>query len=167
MKQKSFAILIVSLIVLITCFAVWRTSITKYKPKSSEEGKICEVFIKYITSRNNRDAETFLSTLHDDCIYMITKDLIVNKEQLKGYLPSLWMQNDNDKAAFGRCMAWECWHENHCKTVMLVNPKFRISGQHAQVDFKIVSGLFMDDNYFRLVKEKDSWLITEFMRPIY
>ena len=98
---------------------------------------------------------------------MVTKDMIVGKDWLKDMLPGLWMQNDDNTAAFGRCMAWECWHENNYRTVMLVNPKFSISGQQAHVDFKIVSGLFMDDNYFRLVKENDAWLITEFLRPVY
>ena len=98
---------------------------------------------------------------------MVTKDMIVGKDRLQDMLPGLWMQNDDNTAAFGRCMAWECWHENNYRTVMLVNPKFSISGQQAHVDFKIVSGLFMDDNYFRAVKENDAWLITEFLRPIY
>ena len=98
---------------------------------------------------------------------MVTKDLIVGKKRLKAMLPGLWMQNDDNQAAFGRCMAWECWHENYYRHVMLINPNFRISGLQASVDFKIVSGLFMDDNYFQLVKEKESWQISQFMRPIY
>jgi hypothetical protein len=98
---------------------------------------------------------------------MVTKDAIVGKDQLKAMLPDLWMQNDDNHAAFGRCMAWECWHENYYREVMLINPQFRIADRQASVAFKIVSGLFMDDNYFRLIKEKDAWLIADFMRPIY
>lgn len=167
MKQKALVLLFVGFIALVAAFAAWRTPITKYNPKTAEEAKIAQVFIRYITSRNNRDAEGFLATLHGDCSYMVTKDLIVGKRHLEGMLPGLWMQNDDSNAAFGRCMAWECWHENNYRRVMLVNPKFRISGQQAHVDFKVVSGLFMDDNYFRLIEENDGWLITEFRRPIY
>ena len=166
-ETKKIVILFVGFIILITSYAAWRTPITQYTPKSPEELEITELFIKYITSRNNRDVESFLSTLHRKCKYMITKDLIASKNQLKAMLPNLWMQNDDNNAAFGRCMAWECWHENYYRQVMLINPKFRISGRHANVDFKIVSGLFMDDNYFQLVKEKDTWKISQFMRPIY
>jgi hypothetical protein len=63
-------------------------------------------------------------------------------------------------------MAWECWHENYYRSVMLINPKFRISQDRAYVEFKIVSGLFMDDHYFNVVKEKNDWLISQFSRPI-
>jgi hypothetical protein len=58
------------------------------------------------------------------------------------------MQNYDGNAAFGRCMAWECWHENYYQTVMPMNPKLRIEGDRANVDFKIVSGLFMDEITF-------------------
>ena len=152
------------LIISITVFASWRTPITKYKPKSPEERELSQLFIKYITSRNNREVKPFLSTLHRDCKYMVTKDFIAGKDELKAMLPGLWMQND-DKASIDRCMTWECIHENFYQTVMLINPKFRISGQQAKVDFKIVSGIFMDDNSFHIVKDKDTWLITQFMRP--
>jgi hypothetical protein len=63
---------------------------------------------------------------------MVTKDKIVSKKQLQAMLPALWMQNDDSNAAFGRCMAWECWHENYYKTVMLINPRFKISNGRAQ-----------------------------------
>ena len=81
-------------------------------------------------------------------------------------LPELWMQNKDGNAAFGRCMAWECWHENYYEKVMLINPKFQIFEDRAQVEFKIVSGIFMDDNYFDLVKDGNGWLISQFSRPI-
>jgi hypothetical protein len=167
LKQKLFISFFVGLIILITSFAAWRTPITKYKPKTIEEQEISELFIKYITARNNRNVKAFLSVIHNDCKYMITKDFIASKEQLEAKLPSLWMQNDDNNAAFGRCMAWECWHENYYRNVMLINPKFRISDHRANVNFKIVSGLFMDDNYFQLVKDNDAWKIIQFMRPIY
>lgn len=165
--KKIVAYLFSGLLIAITVFAIWRTPITKYKPKDSAEQSLTQLFIKYVTSRNNRDVNQFLSTLHENCVYMITKDLIVTKEQLGGLLPDLWMQNDDDTMAFGQCMAWECWHENYYKTVMLVNPKFRVSETRADVEFKIVSGLFMDDNYFELIKEDDTWLISRFSRPIF
>ena len=155
-------ILIISIIVL----GFWRTPITKYKPKSAEEDAITQIFLKYITSRNNRDKNSFLSTLHEDCKYMVTKYFIASKDELRAMLPELWMQNEDGNAAFGRCMAWECCHENYYKKVMLINPKFKISKDQAQVEFKIVSGLFMDDNYFNLVKENNGWLISQFSRPI-
>ena len=98
---------------------------------------------------------------------MVTKDRIVGKNELSRMLPELWMQNDNNDAAFGKCMAWECWHENYYRNVMLINPEFQIVDHRANVNFKIVSGLFMDDNYFQLIKENDAWLITKFMRPMY
>ncbi len=97
---------------------------------------------------------------------MVTKDLMATKNELRKMLPEIWMQNEDGNAAFGRCMAWECWHENYYRTVMLINPKFRISQDRAYVEFKIVSGLFMDDNYFDLVKENNDWLISQFSRPI-
>jgi len=151
----------------IAVFAFQRTPITEYKPKNTVETTLSQLFIKYITSRNNRDVDGFLSTLHKTCTYMVTKDRIVTKDQLKKMLPELWMQNDDNNAAFGRCMAWECWHENYYRKVMLINPKFRIEGNQADIDFKIVSGLFMDDNYFQVRKENGTWRITQFMRPIY
>ena len=98
---------------------------------------------------------------------MVTKDRIVGKNELSRMLPGLWMQNDNNNAAIGKCMAWECWHENYYRTVMLINPEFQIVGHKADANFKIVSGLFMDDNYFELIKKNDAWLITKFMRPMY
>lgn len=166
-KHQLFVFILAGLIISISAFAFWRTPITKYRSKTVEERALTQLFIKYIASRNNRDVDRFLSTLHQDCNYMVTKDLIATKDQLRAMLPGLWMQNDDDTAAFGRCMAWECWHENYYKTVMLINPKFRISGNRANVNFKIVSGLFMDDNYFHLVKENNNWLITQFRRPTY
>ena len=167
MKNKIFTFILTGLLIAITVFAFWRTSITKYKPKNDEERALAHLFIKYITSRNNRDVNQFLSTLHKDCKYMVTKDLIATKDELRGMLPDLWMQNDDNTMAFERCMAWECWHENYYKTGMLINPKFRISKSQADVDFKFVSGLFMDDNYFHLIKENNTWLIVQFLRPIY
>jgi hypothetical protein len=144
----------------------WRTPITKYRPKSADEDAITQIFLKYITSRNNHDKNRFLSTLHDDCKYMVTKDVIATKDELKTMLPELWMQNEDGNAAFGRCIAWECWHENYYEKVMLINPKFQILKDRAHVEFKIVSGIFMDDNYFDLVKENNGWLISQFSRPI-
>lgn len=167
MKNRIFTFIFLVLLISITVFALWQTPITKYKPKNNEEHALAHLFIKYITSRNNRDVNQFLSTLHDDCTYMVTKDFIATKDELSGMLPDLWMQNDDNKAAFGRCMAWECWHENYYKTGMLINPKFEISKSRAHVSFKFVSGLFMDDNYFHLIKENDAWLIVQFLRPIY
>ena len=161
-----FITIVTLLLVSITAMAFWRTPITKYTPKSDAEAAITKIFVKYITSRNNRDASTFLSTLHQDCKYMVTKDFMATKDELRTLLPELWMQNDDNNAAFGRCMAWECWHENYYKTVMLINPKFQISIDRAYVEFKIVSGIFMDDNYFDLVKENNDWLISQFSRPI-
>ena len=165
--NKTFIYVFSSMLIATTIFALWRTPITAYKPKNSDEQALTRLFIKYVSSRNNRDVSQFLSTLQDNCIYMITKDLIVTKDELRGMLPDLWMQNDDGTMAFGKCMAWECWHENYYKTVMLVNPKFRISETRADVEFKIVSGLFMDDNYFELVKENNTWLISRFSRPIF
>ena len=161
-----FITIVTLMLVSITAMAFWRTPITKYTPKSDAEASITKIFVKYITSRNNRDASTFLSTLHKDCKYMVTKDFMATKDELRTLLPELWMQNDDNNAAFGRCMAWECWHENYYKTVMLINPKFQISIDRAYVEFKIVSGIFMDDNYFDLVKENNDWLISQFSRPI-
>lgn len=166
--MKRISVYIVSgVLITITIFALWRTPITAYKPKNSEEQALTQLFIKYVSSRNNRDVNQFLSTLQENCKYMITKDLIVTKDELEGMLPDLWMQNDDDTMAFGQCMAWECWHENYYKTVMLINPKFRILETRADVEFKIVSGLFMDDNYFELIKENNAWLISKFSRPIF
>ena len=98
---------------------------------------------------------------------MATKDHIVSKDELSRMLPELWMQNDDNNAAFGKCMAWECWHENFYRTVMLINPAFQVMDRRASANFKIVSGLFMDDNYFQLIKVNNAWLITKFMRPMY
>lgn len=167
MKYKLLVFFLTVLIISIAIFAFWRTPITEYRSKTDEERALTQLFIKYITSRNNRDVDRFLTTLHEDCRYMVTKNFAATKGQLRSMLPGLWMQNDDDTAAFGRCMAWECWHENYYKTVMLINPKFQISGNRANVNFKIVSGIFMDDNYFHLVKENNDWLITQFRRPIY
>ncbi len=165
--KKRVVYIFSGLLIAITVFAIWRTPITEYKPKNNEEQALTQLFIKYVSSRNNRDVEQFLSTLRDDCQYMITKDLTVTKDQLSGMLPDLWMQNDDGTVAFGKCMVWECWHENYYETIMLINPKFQISETHADVEFKIVSGLFMDDNYFELIKENNTWLISRFSRPIF
>ena len=167
MKNSAFTFIFMGLLISITICALWRTPITKYKPKNNEERALTHLFIKYITSRNKREVKQFLSTLHKDCKYMVTKDFIATKDELKGMLPDLWMQNDDNQAAFGRCMAWECWHENYYKTGMLINPKFRIARGQAYVRFKFVSGLFMDDNYFHLIKENGRWLIVQFLRPMY
>ncbi len=161
-----FITMVTVLLSSITVLALWRTPITEYQPDNDEERALTRLFIKYISSRNNRDTETFLSTLHKDCKYMVTKDFMASKDELSAMLPQLWMQNDDNHAAFGRCMAWECWHENYYRTVMLINPKLRIAKDLAYVEFKIFSGIFMDDNYFDLVKENYSWLIFQFARPI-
>lgn len=147
--------------------ALWRTPITAYTPQNEDERALTTLFIDYITARNDRDVDRFLSTLHEDCRYMVTKDLIASKEEMKGMLPGLWMQNDDDTVAFGKCMAWECWNENNYKTGMLINPKFHIAGNQANVRFKFHSGLFLDDNFFFLTKEDQRWCIKEFSRPVY
>ena len=167
MKHKLLVFILMGFIISFAVLAFWRTPITEYSAKTDDERALTQVFIKYITARNNRDVDHFLSTLHKNCRYMVTKDFTATKGQLRTILPGLWMQNDDDSAAFNRCMAWECWHENYYKTVMLINPKFQISGKRATANFKIVSGIFMDDNYFQLVKENNVWLITQFRRPIY
>ena len=167
MKQRTLVILFVGVLALSATLAAWRTPITKYTAKTPDEHDISRLFIDYITARNNRDVDAFLATLHAECTYMITKDFIASKDQLAAMLPGLWMQNDDNNAAFGHCMAWECWHENYYRHVMLINPKINIMDRQATADFKVVSGLFMDDNYFQLVKGKEGWLISRFMRPIY
>lgn len=155
------------LIIAILTAALWHTPITSYTPQNEDERAIANLFIDYISARNNRDVDRFLSTLHEDCLYMVTKDLIATKEELKGMLPDLWMQNDDDTAAFGKCMAWECWNENNYKTGMLINPQFQIAGNQAEVQFKFHSGLFLDDNFFHLTKEDKAWRIQRFTRPVY
>lgn len=167
MKTKIKVLILMGLLISITTFALWQTPITQYTPKNDVERALTRLFSQYITSRNLREVDAFLATLHPDCRYMVTKDLIVTKDELRGMLPDLWAQNDDGNAAFGHCMAWECWHENYYKNGMLVNPKFRIEENQAKVDFKFVSGLFMDDNYFKLTQENGAWLIVNFARPIY
>lgn len=166
-KNIIFSFLFMGIFVSITVFAFWRSPITKYKPKNDAERAIANLFIDYITARNNRDVDQFIATLHNDCTYMITKDLVVSKQELKGMLPAFWMQNDDDTMAFGHCMAWECWNENYYETGMLINPKFNIAENHADVEFQFNSGLFRDDNYFHLIKENNNWLILSFSRPMY
>ena len=166
-KTKIAALLFVGLVVAIAVFGLWRTPITAYQPQSDAEQALTDLFIQYITARNNRDVDRFLATLHRDCRYHIDKDHVVGKDELRGMLPGLWMQNDRNTVAFGQCMAWECWNENFYRTGMLVNPKFRIAGDQAEVRFKFVAGIFMDDNCFHLVRENGTWRIVRFARPIY
>jgi hypothetical protein len=167
MKTKLFIAGFVVLVCAVLTKALWLTPILTYTPKNDDEKAIARLFVEYITARNNRDVERFMSTLHNDCRYMVTRDLIVGKEELHGMLPGLWMQNDDDTVAFGKCMAWECWNENNYKTGMLVNPKFRIEKHQAYAQFKFHSGLFLDENFFHLVKEKEGWHIKDFRRPVY
>jgi len=147
--------------------ALWFTPITEFHTGNDEESALKDVFVEYITARNNREVERFMSTLHEDCRYMVTKDLIATKQELRGMLPGLWMQNDDGTVAFGKCMAWECWNENNYRTGMLVNPKFRIDGNQAHAHFKFHSGLFLDENFFQLVKDDGAWQIKDFRRPVY
>lgn len=157
---------ILSVLLAVIVVALWRTPITAYIPKTEDEKAITAVFIDYITARNDRDVDRFLSTLHPRSKYMVTKDRIVSKGELRGMLPGLWMQNDDDQMAFGHCMAWECWNENFYRTGMLINPKFQIDDDRATVTCKFNSGLFLDENYFRLIRENGAWLITSFLRPM-
>jgi hypothetical protein len=166
-KNKLFFAFYLVLVLTVLTAALWRTPITAYNPKNEDERALTALFIDYITARNERDVDRFLSTLHEDCRYMVTKDLIASKENLKNMLPDLWMQNDDGSVAFGKCMAWECWNENNYKTGMLINPKFQITGNQANARFKFHSGLFLDDNFFFLTKEDQRWRIKEFSRPVY
>ena len=100
-KNKLLLGFYIALVLSILTTALWRTPITAYTPKNEDERALATLFIDYITARNDRDVDRFLSTLHDDCRYMVTKDLIASKEKLKGMLPGLWMQNDDDTVAFG------------------------------------------------------------------
>ena len=167
MKKKIFFGIYTVLVITVLTTALWRTPITAYTPRDTEERAIANLFVDYITARNNRDVDGFLATLHADCRYMVTKDVIATKGELQDMLPDLWMQNDDDSVAFGKCMAWECWNENNYKTGMLINPEFRIDGKRAEAHFKFHSGLFLDENFFRLVKEEDHWRILKFSRPVY
>ena len=155
------------MLICVTALALHSTPITEYKPRTDEEHALADLFIQYITARNNRDVDLFLATLHPECRYMIHKDLVVAKERLRAMLPGLWMQNDEDTMAFGHCMAWECWNENYYRTGMLINPRFHIADRMANVRFHFVAGLFRDENFFQAVKENDIWLIKSFSRPMY
>jgi hypothetical protein len=167
MKTRLVITVFILLVAGVLTVALWRTPITAYTPRSEEERAIADLFIAYITARNQRDVDGFLATLHEDCRYRVTKDRVVTKAELSGMLPDLWMQNDDGNAAFGRCMAWECWNENFYETGMLINPQFRIVGNEADVKLKFHSGLFLDDNFFHLTKEDQTWRIINFARPIY
>lgn len=166
-KNKLLLGVYMALVLSVLTAAFWRTPITAYNPRNADERALTALFIDYITARNDRDVDRFLSTLHEDCRYMVTKDLIASKDELKGMLPDLWMQNDDDTVAFGKCMAWECWNENNYKTGMLINPHFHIKDNQAEVQFKFHSGLFLDDNFFSLTREDETWRIIEFSRPVY
>lgn len=167
MKTKIFIGIYLITIAGVVGAALWRTPITAYQPRNADEYALKSLFVTYITARNNREVERFLSTLHDDCQYMVTKDLTVTRDELRDMLPGLWMQNDEDTAAFGKCMAWECWNENYYKVGMLINPRFHIAGDRAFVQFKFHAGIFLDENFFHLTRENDSWQIIKFSRPIY
>ena len=167
MKTKLVIASFIVLVALVLFKALSFTPITDYIPGTEDEKTVAHLFVAYITARNSRDVDRFMSTLHDDCRYMITKDLVVDKNGLRGLLPGLWMQNDDDTMAFGKCMAWECWNENNYQTGMLVNPTFRIETDRAYAQFKFHSGLFMDENFFQLVREDGKWRIKDFKRPVY
>lgn len=167
MKTKIFICCITLLVAAFLTKALWRTPITSYTPRNDAERAIAELFVDYITARNDRDVDRFLSTLHADCRYMVSKDRMATKKELQEMLPELWMQNDDGNAAFGQCMAWECWNENFYRTGMLINPKFNVSGNQADAHFKFHSGLFLDENFFHLTKENGSWRIKRFSRPAY
>lgn len=167
MKNKLFLGFYLALVLSVLTAAFWRTPITDYTPQNEDERALTTLFIDYITACNDRDVDRFLATLHEDCRYMVTKNLIVAKDELRNMLPDLWMQNDDDTVAFGKCMAWECWNENNYKTGMLINAKFQIAGNQADVRFKFHSGLFLDDNFFFLTREDQTWRIKEFSRPVY
>ena len=154
------------ILISIIVISFWPTPITKYKPKNDDEYAITNLFIKYIHARNNRDVEEFLSTLDEDCQYMVDRDLIVSKTELRGMLPELWMQNDNNNQIFRTCMTWECINENYFKTGVLINPKFKILDISAEVRLQFSSGVFLDENFFQLTKVNNTWLITNFLRPI-
>lgn len=168
LSNKLFLGFYIALVFSVLTAALWHTPITAYTPPQNEdEHALTTLFIDYITARNDRDVDRFLATLQDDCRYMVTKDLIASKEELKGMLPGLWMQSDDDTVAFGKCMAWERWNENNDETDMLINPKFQITGNQANARFKFHSGLFLDDDFFRLTREDQTWRIEEFSRPVY
>ena len=166
MPEKSIYIFFIAFLIPLIIIAFSRTPITKYKPKNIDEYQITNLFIQYIHARNNRDVDEFLSTLDKDCEYMVDRDLIVSKKELKQMLPELWMQNDNNDMVFRSCMTWECINENYFKTGMLINPKFKISNISAEVRFQFSAGVFLDENFFQLAKENNTWLITSFLRPI-
>jgi len=166
MNEKIFYCIFIGFLIFIIVIGFWRTPITKYKPINDTEHAITDLFIKYINARNNRDVEQFLSTLDKNCQYMVDTDLIVSKENLKGMLPDLWMQNDDNSKVFGSCMTWECMNENFYKTGMLINPKFKILGDYADVRFQFVAGVFLDENFFQLKKENNTWAIISFLRPM-
>ena len=166
MNEKIFYCIFIGFLIFIIVIAFWRTPITKYNPINDTEHAITDLFIKYINARNNRNVEQFLSTLDKNCQYMVDTDLIVPKEKLKGMLPDLWMQNDDNSKVFGSCMTWECMNENFYKTGMLINPKFEILGDYADVRFQFVAGFFLDENFFQLKKENNTWLIISFLRPM-
>jgi hypothetical protein len=166
-RTKIFITLFILLASGVLTKALWFTPITTFHPGNAEENALKDVFVEYITARNNREVERFMATLHEDCRYMVTKDLIATKQELRGMLPGLWMQYDDDTVAFGKCMAWECWNENYYRTGMLVNPKFTIEGDQAYARFKFHSGLFLDENFFQLVKDNGAGRIKDFRRPVY
>ncbi len=166
MKTKPFIGIALSTIVVVIGALVWHTPITAYRARGEDEAALKRLFVTYIRARNNRAVDRFLSTLHKDCQYMVAKDLTVSKEKLRGMLPELWMQNDDGNAAFGKCMAWECWNENYYRTGMLINPRFEIAEDRAFVQLKFHAGLFLDENFFHLVRENGRWQIIKFARPM-
>jgi len=54
MKQKSFVLLFVGFVALATAVAAWRTPITKYRPRTVEEKKIEQLFIRYVSRKAGR-----------------------------------------------------------------------------------------------------------------
>ncbi len=166
MKTQPFIGIMLSMLVVVIGALMWHTPITAYQPRSEDEAALKRLFATYISARNNREVERFLSTLHPDCHYMVAKDLTVSKEELRGMLPKLWMQNDDGNAAFEKCMAWECWNENYYRTGMLINPRFEIAEDRAFAQFKFHAGIFLDENFFHLIRENGRWQIIKFTRPM-
>jgi hypothetical protein len=165
MQTKIFILIVGLTLVGLGAAILWRTPITAYQPRNADERALKNLFVTYIRARNDREVERFLSTPHTDCRYMVDRDQMVDKGTLRGMLPGLWMQNDEGNAAFGKCMAWECWNENYYATGMLINPRFEIKGERAFVRLQFHSGLFLDENFIDLVREDGRWQIVRFERP--
>ena len=44
--------------------------------------------------------------------------------------------------------------------------KSAVTDISAEVRFQFSAGVFLDENFFQLAKENNTWLITSFLRPI-